>query len=115
DGAGLPASLRMPSTKVAESPEVTKKTSTSSVAPTESSVLAGRVSNSANSAIETSAAAASASGAPSKISAYSAAPPKTENQREQARLGSSSVPMTNSRIVRPRETRAMNSPTKGDH
>jgi hypothetical protein len=43
-----------------------------------------------------------------------AAPPKTAIHRTQTRLGMIRTQVTNSRTVRPRETRAMNMPTKGD-
>ena len=42
-----------------------------------------------------------------------AAPPKTANQTRLTRLGTNSTPVTNCRMVRPREMRAMNMPTNG--
>ena len=42
-----------------------------------------------------------------------AAPPKMQNHTRLTRLGTSSTPVTNWRIVRPREMRAMNMPTNG--
>ena len=42
-----------------------------------------------------------------------AAPPNTANHTSDTTLGTSSTPVTNCRIVRPREIRAMNMPTKG--
>ena len=44
-----------------------------------------------------------------------AAPPKTQNQTRLTRLGTRITPLTNWRIVRPREMRAMNMPTNGVH
>ena len=44
-----------------------------------------------------------------------AAPPKTQNHTSDTRLGTSSTPVTNWRMVRPREIRAMNMPTNGVH
>ena len=41
------------------------------------------------------------------------APPKMANQMSETTDGTSSTPETNWRIVRPREMRAMNMPTKG--
>ena len=41
--------------------------------------------------------------------------PNAVSQTMPTAVGTSSTPMMNSRIVRPRETRAMNIPTKGDH
>ena len=40
-------------------------------------------------------------------------PPKTANQTRLTALGTSSTPVTNCRMVRPLEIRAMNMPTKG--
>ena len=42
-----------------------------------------------------------------------AAPPKMQNHTTLIRLGTSSTPVTNWRMVRPREMRAMNMPTNG--
>ena len=41
--------------------------------------------------------------------------PNTVIQKKVNSTGTSSTPVTNSRMVRPREIRAMNMPTKGDH
>ena len=43
-----------------------------------------------------------------------AVPPMTENHRAVIMVGTSMTPRMNSRMVRPREIRAMNTPTKGD-
>ena len=104
----------VPSTSTAESPEVTKNTSTRTVATAAISVPAGSASNRANRAPATSAFTASAMGTPCMISMCSAVPPNTENHTKAARVGTSTVPSTNSRMVRPREMRAMNRPTNGD-
>ncbi len=42
-------------------------------------------------------------------------PPRMQNQITLTTLGTSRTPVTNCRIVRPREIRAMNIPTKGVH
>ncbi len=104
----------MPSTSVAESPEVTKNTSTSTVATTDITAPKGSAENIANSAVDTSALTAAAIGTCCQISRCSAVPPKTANHTKPASVGASTVPTMNSRIVRPRETRAMNRPTNGD-
>ena len=104
----------MPSTSVAESPEVTKNTSTSTVATNDITAPQGSALNMAKSAVDTSALTASDRGTPCMISRCSAVPPNTENHTNAASVGASTVPRMNSRIVRPRETRAMNRPTKGD-
>ena len=113
-GFGWPPELIMPSTSTAESPEVTKNTNTSTVATAAMIAPRGSASNIANSAVDTSADTASAIGAPCMISSVKAVPPKTENHTKAASEGASTVPRMNSRMVRPRETRAMNKPTKGD-
>ena len=46
-------------------------------------------------------------------SEWSAAPPMIVNQMNVTALGISSTPVTNSRIVLPREMRAMKTPTNG--
>ena len=113
-GLAWPPVLIMPSTSVAESPEVTKNTSTRMVATPLSRPLMGRASNMANMAVDTSAPTASAIGRPCMISWLSAVPPNTENHTKAASVGASTVPRMNSRMVRPRDTRAMNRPTNGD-
>ena len=113
-GFSLPPVLIMPSTRVAESPEVTKNTSTSTVATPVMRPPSGSASNTLNSAVDTSALTASAMGRPCRISMFSAVPPNTENQTKAASVGASTVPRMNSRMLRPRETRAMNRPTNGD-
>lgn len=50
-----------------------------------------------------------------KISRCSAAPPMTANHRKVIIAGTSRTPHTNSRTVRPFDTRAMKMPTKGAH
>ncbi|MCY1211510.1 hypothetical protein D9M72_232230 [compost metagenome] len=114
-GFGLPLVLMMPSTSVAESPEVTKNTNTSSVATIDSSPPMGMAWNITNMVVDTSAFTDSTSGTPWKISKLSAAPPNTENHAKPTSVGAITVPRMNWRIVRPRDTRAMNRPTNGDH
>jgi hypothetical protein len=53
--------------------------------------------------------------APSSSSRCSADPPKIANQTSVKRVGMVRTVKTNSRMVRPREMRAMKSPTNGDH
>ncbi|SIE28288.1 Uncharacterised protein [Mycobacteroides abscessus subsp. abscessus] len=47
-------------------------------------------------------------------SRYMAEPPNVENHRNPMTVGTRRTPNTNSLILRPLETRAMNMPTKGD-
>ena len=42
-------------------------------------------------------------------------PPTTANQKKPKPVGAATTPMMNSRMVRPREMRATNMPTKGAH
>jgi len=51
---------------------------------------------------------------PPKSSMWSAVPPNTVNQKKESTEGTISTPATNSRMVRPLDTRATNIPTKGD-
>ena len=44
---------------------------------------------------------------------FMAAPPRTENHTKLTTLGARMTPKTNSRMVRPREMRAMKTPTNG--
>ena len=51
---------------------------------------------------------------PPNSSSWSAALPKIESHTKVRAVGTSSTPTRNSRTVRPRDTLAMNIPTKGD-
>ncbi|MNI52410.1 hypothetical protein D3C73_1071870 [compost metagenome] len=83
---------------------------------TDSTPLQGNCSRKANKASDESASTTSAK--PCTLSTrimWMAVSPNTVIQNSVKPAGTSSTPVTNSRIVRPREMRAMNMPTKGDH
>nr|WP_236824784.1 MULTISPECIES: hypothetical protein [unclassified Blastococcus] len=95
---------------MAESALVTKKVTMRIIAPIPAITPPGRVSSRANSCCSV---AWPASPAPS-CSARMPAPPNTENHSPLTSVGTASTPTTNSRMVRPREMRAMNVATNGD-
>ena len=102
-------------TNAPESAEVTKKTPTSRIASDEVKPAAGRYSRNLNSAVDRfSCTARAMPPAATPRSSEIAVLPNTVIHRKVKAVGTNSTPMTNSRIVRPREMRAMNMPTKGD-
>ena len=128
-GSSAPFSLSAPMTIDAESAPVTKKiamrmtvtimriTETapgSGSAPSMSKRMRSKLMSGAPSTMY-----ASASTVPSPRSARSwmpiAPPPKIANHSSEMTDGTSRTPVTNWRIVRPREMRAMKRPTNGDH
>ncbi|CPM32868.1 Uncharacterised protein [Bordetella pertussis] len=103
-------------TSAPESAEVTKNTTTITIATTDVTLPQGRCSRKANKASELSALTVSARlPMPSTRMAWMAASPNTVIQNRVKPAGTSNTPPTNWRMVRPREIRAMNRPTKGDH
>src|SRR5690606_41804973 len=91
-----------------------------SVAPGEVTVASGYDSRNWHGATGVSARTASTRRdvpalASAPIAWYSALLPYTVIHRKVKPSGTSSTPTTNSRTVRPREIRAMNMPTNGDH
>ena len=97
-----------------ESEEVTKNTTTITMASIDSTPEKGKFSRKANSASATSADTASPSAAWPWLRISSMAElPNTVIHISVKPVGTKSTPMANSRMVRPRDTRAMNSPTKG--
>src|SRR5690606_15627528 len=102
------------STSTAESAEVTKKITSSRMLRPDSSADSGRASYMVNRTFSGPLASAPAMSTPPKICPHSAVPPKTENHAKPSRLGTTTTPSTNSRTVRPYDTRAMNAPTNGD-
>src|SRR5690554_2072589 len=97
-----------------ESDEVTKNTTTIKVATTLKKLLHGNCSRNANSAIETSFCTISPSESTPWFRINSIAElPKNVIHINVNPAGTSNTPNTNSRMVRPRDTRAMNRPTKG--
>src|SRR5699024_1956446 len=73
----------------------------------------GKASKVANNASSTSLVTSSARPPPPKSSTCNAVPPNVTNQRIAIIEGMSNTPAINSRIVRPREIRAINNPING--
>src|SRR5690606_38646529 len=114
-GLSTPLLVNIPNTKVAELAEViTNNTISTNIKPPRMAVP-GRYSSVANSAELISVTTASPRAAPSNSSKYSAEPPKVENQTILNKTGMPITPNTNSRMVRPREIRAIKLPTNGAH
>src|SRR5690606_2227458 len=114
--SSTPPAARVSITKEPESAEVTKKMATRIIAKVEVTLDQGRYSRNSNRATDAFAAASWASWpAATPISRKMAVLPKTVIQKKVKTVGTSKTPSTNSRTVRPREMRAMNMPTKGDH
>src|SRR5512138_2491421 len=105
----------MSMTSAPESADVTKKVTTSSVAIADVIVDHGKPSRDANSATGRLSPTSSINGTTPSDCCHSAVLPNTVIQRNVKSTGTSSTPLTNCRMVRPREMRAMNIPTKGDH
>jgi hypothetical protein len=113
--ASWPPLVSMSTTSEPESEEVTKKVATSSVASTDVSPASGSCRRNSKSATASSIATTSARPViPCTSTMWIAVPPKTVIQTNVKPTGTSRTLRTSSRIVRPREMRAMNRPTKGD-
>ncbi len=111
----LPPEANISITKEPESAEVTKNKITIHTATIDSRVEKGKCSKKANNANEVSALTVSARLVkPSFIIRLIEVLPKAVIHKKVKPVGTSSTPVKNSRMVRPRETRAINIPTKGD-
>src|SRR5690554_4376386 len=104
----LPPEVMLSITNEPESDEVIKNTSTSTMAMRDVSSVSGRP----LSMIKSSSTVLSAN-TPCRVWLM-AVPPKAVIHSTETNEGTSSTEIRNSRTVRPRETRAMNIPTKGD-
>jgi hypothetical protein len=112
----LPPDAMVSMTSEPESAEVMKKMHTSTTASVDVTAGQGRYWKNWNKATERSALTAAAS-APwaTVVSMNIAVLPNTVIQKKVKPAGMNSTATMNSRTVRPREMRAMNMPTKGDH
>ena len=106
-----PPHASMSMTSEPESDEVTKKNTTTMIAMTLRIDPSGSVPKNSNSDVVLSTPSLT-SISPSAV-AFIDASPKIVNHTRLAAVGASRTPRTNSRIVRPREMRAMNMPTNG--
>ncbi len=102
-------------TNAPESADVTKNTAISTIATIDSSCGNGRKSKKRNSSASTLVAVCASAPAAPCVSSQIALLPNTVIHTRLNAVGTSSTPITNWRIVRPREMRAMNMPTNGDH
>ena len=115
-GSGSPPEDSMSMTSEPESEDVTKKVTTRTTDRDTTTVEKGSPCSISNSAVSVLTLPSEPMSPPSPSTCrYSAAPPSTENHSSVTSVGTSSTPATNSRTVRPREMRAMNTPTKGAH
>ncbi|MOA09827.1 hypothetical protein D3C78_1296820 [compost metagenome] len=111
----VPPEARVSTTIAPESAEVTKNTTTMAIAINDKILENGKCSRKLNSASATSFCTVLArSRAPSAMIRLMALLPNTVIHSSVKPAGTNSTPVTNSRMVRPRETRAINMPTKGD-
>ena len=109
-GSMVPRSDSEPITMDAASAPETKNTATSTITTTVDTVASGYSPSRPNSCPST---VPSPAGSAPSCWALIAAPPNTQNQTNETRLGTIRTPVTNCRMVRPREIRAMNMPTNG--
>jgi len=101
----------LPRTTVPASAPATKKIQIRMMNSVEVMVASGYCSRKSNRATASSLVAAALSAPPSWSSRSRAVEPNTENQIMLKMLGAMSTPRMNSRMVRPREMRAMKTPT----
>ncbi|MNT00754.1 hypothetical protein D3C72_1351960 [compost metagenome] len=110
-----PPEASMSSTRAPESAEVTKNTTTMATATSERKKEKGKCSRKANSASELSCRTVSTRPVrPWCRTMWMAVSPNIVIHSRVKPAGTKSTPQTNWRMVRPREMRAKNRPTKGD-
>src|SRR5699024_6729765 len=109
DGYSDPFDVCIPSTNVAESADVMKNDDTRMIAKIDNGILSGISSKMANSCV--SGPKLNISGA--RLATSMPVTPNTVNQMMPIVVGTIRSAMTNSRTVRPLETRAMKMPTNG--
>src|SRR6056300_1561987 len=115
-GFSAPPELIISITREPESEEVTKNVTISIVASADVIAVKGNCSSRTKIAVGILVCTADAKPTPvSCISSHKPLLPNTVSQRNVKPEGTSSTPRMNSRIVRPREIRAINMPTNGDH
>lgn len=100
--------------EAASAPE-TKKIATSTITSTVVIPASGMVSSNWNSAPVLSTPPSASTMSPTVRCRSIPAPPKMTNHTRLTVVGTSSTPVTNCRMVRPRLMRAMNMPTNGVH
>ncbi len=114
-GASSTPEASMSTTSAPVSAEVTKKISTISTEKKDIAVVQGNCSRKTNSARVLSLRMVWPKSAMPPVRMWKmAVSPKTVIQKKVKPVGTSSMPPRNWRMLRPREMRAMNTPTKGD-
>src|SRR5699024_12540161 len=115
-GLNKPFVVCMPRTNVAESADVIKKVLIKIMAITVATMLCCKLSNVANKASSVFSPwfIASQIPPPSNKSMLISVPPNIVKHNAQKRVGTANTPNTNSLIVRPLDTLAINVPTNGD-
>ena len=93
---------------------MTKNTAIKRIASHDTGPAQGRYSKKRNSSASTLPTVCASAPLAMCVSTQIAPLPKAVIHSRLKAVGTSSTPMTNSRMVRPREMRAMNMPTKGD-
>ncbi len=109
-----PREAMLSTTKAPESAEVTKNTAMSTMVSQATGLNQGRYSKKRNSSASTFEAVCPNAPMATWVSIQMALLPKAVIHSRLKAVGTSSTPVTNWRMVRPREMRAMNMPTKGD-
>jgi hypothetical protein len=112
-GFMLPLVESMPITTEAASAPLTKKKATRIIAISDIKPASGNWLRVANSAFSSPSFTAPEMSPTPLSSRFMAVPPSTANHTKLTTLGIRSTPTTNSRILRPREMRAMKVPTNG--
>lgn len=110
-GVKLPSSLIIPSTNVAESADVTKNETMSRSATMERTGPSGKCESMANSTLSEGSAEIAYPSSSTEVDIV----PNVANHRQEKIAGIKMTQVRNSRMLLPREMRAMNTPTKGDH
>src|SRR6218665_121275 len=113
-GLGSPPEVMMSMTMEPESEEVTKKVMTTTMPRKQVTELSGKFSSMTKRDTGRFSCTAVAMPPAPNISMFSAVLTKMVIHRNVMNVGTSMTPMMNSRMVRPKDTRAMNMPTKGD-
>jgi len=115
-GSGFPPEASMSTTSEPESDEVTKKIVMRKIARTDSTDPNGRPCKTSKRTFSGMMLPSLSSSPPGpSIWRKIAVPPRIENHKKVTSVGTRRTPATNSRIVLPREMRAMKTPTNGAH
>src|SRR5690625_4044237 len=112
-GLGWPPAVSMFMTREPESDEVMKNSTTSSTPMMENTVPKGRSCRTVNREPSGETSLSTTRSASPNNCRWIPEPPRTPNHSMPTRVGTNMTPIINSRMVLPRETRAMKIPTNG--